>query len=106
MVFTDRIVVFNPGRLSPELSLAKIKETHGSFPTNSLLAEAMYQAGYIERFGTGVSEMIRLSLEEGLREPEFDFSGGVSITLWRPTKAEALIGDNQKPTRKPPGSNR
>ncbi len=101
MVFADRIVVFNPGRLSPELSPAKIKETHGSFPTNPLLAEAMYQAGYIERFGTGVSEMIRLSLEEGLREPEFDFDGGVSITLWRPAKAEVRT----ETTRKQPENN-
>jgi predicted HTH transcriptional regulator len=46
----------------------------------------MYQAGYIERLGTGVSEMIRLSLEAGLREPEFDFSSGVAITLWRPLR--------------------
>jgi predicted HTH transcriptional regulator len=62
----------------------------------------MYQAGYIERFGTGVSEMIRLSLEEGLKEPEFDFSGGVAITIWRPTKTEKQPGKDQKTTRKQP----
>jgi len=88
MVFADRIVVMNPGRLSPELSPAKIKQMHGSFPTNPLLAEAMYQAGYIERFGTGVNEMIRLSVAEGLKEPEFDFDGGVTITIWRPVRTE------------------
>jgi ATP-dependent DNA helicase RecG len=60
----------------------------------------MYQVGYIERFGTGVSEMIRLSLEEGLKEPEFDFDGGVSITLWRPTKAEIRTGNAQETHRK------
>ena len=97
MVFADRIVVFNPGKLSPELSPAKIKETHGSFPTNPLLAEAMYQAGYIERFGTGVSEMIRLSIEEGLKEPEFDFNGGVRITLWRPAKTATDTETARKP---------
>ncbi|MDR0982624.1 MAG: DUF4062 domain-containing protein [Culturomica sp.] len=100
MVFTDRIVVLNPGRLSPELSPAKIKETHGSFPTNPLLAEAMYQAGYIERFGTGVNEMIRLSLEAGLKEPEFDFSGGISITLWRSAKTAVRTENAQKTHRK------
>jgi predicted HTH transcriptional regulator len=46
----------------------------------------MYQAGYIERFGTGVSEMIQLSVEDVLKEPESDFSGGAAITLWRPVK--------------------
>jgi predicted HTH transcriptional regulator len=100
MVFADRIVVFNPGRLSPELSPAKIKETHGSFPTNPLLAEVMYQAGYIERFGTGVSEMIRLSVEDGLKEPEFDFSGGVAITLWRPVKHTETARKSQEVSKK------
>ncbi len=92
MVFADRIVVINPGRLSPELSPATIKMEHGSFPTNPLLAEVMYQAGYIERFGTGVSEMIRLSVKEGLKEPEFDFSEGVKVTLWRPSDDGTVNG--------------
>jgi hypothetical protein len=44
----------------------------------------LYQAGYIERFGTGTRELFRLTKEAGLKEPEFDFTGGFYITIWSP----------------------
>ena len=57
MLFADRLEISNPGRLTPELSIEKLKADHASYPTNMLLAEALYQAGYIERYGTGTGEI-------------------------------------------------
>lgn len=84
MLFADRLEIFNPGKLTPELSLMKLKVDHSSYPTNLRLAEPMYQAGYIERFGTGTGEIYRLAAEAGLKEPLFDLEEGFKVIIWRP----------------------
>jgi ATP-dependent DNA helicase RecG len=78
-----RLIPFSPGRLTPELSIEKLKQEHTSYPTNPRLAEPMHQAGYIERFGTGTEEMFRLTKEAGLSEPEFDLEEGFKVTIRR-----------------------
>jgi hypothetical protein len=47
----------------------------------------MYQTGYIERFGTGTLEIIRLSDEAHLHEPDFNIDEGFKVVLWRPSVA-------------------
>jgi len=84
MLFADRLEIFNPGKLPPELSISKLKTDHGSYPANPKLAEPLYQAGYIERFGTGTGEIFRLVKNAGLREPLFDLGEGVKVIIWRP----------------------
>ncbi len=84
MLFADRLEIFNPGKLPPELSISKLKTDHGSYPANPKLAEPLYQAGYIERFGTGTGEIFRLLKDAGLPEPLFDLGEGVKVIIWRP----------------------
>ncbi|MBI2927888.1 MAG: DUF4062 domain-containing protein [Verrucomicrobia bacterium] len=84
MLFADRLEVWNPGTLSPSLTLQQLREPHGSFPANPLLAEPLYLAKYIERMGTGTRDMIRLCREAGLREPEYAIRDGFVQTLRRP----------------------
>lgn len=84
MLFADRLEISNPGSLPPELSLEKLKTDHSSYPTNPKLAEVLYQAGYIERFGTGTGEIFRLTKEAGLKEPVFNLEEGFKVTIWRP----------------------
>jgi len=84
MLFVDRLEIFNSGKLPMELSLSKLKTDHGSYPANPKLAEPLYQAGYIERFGTGTGEIFRLVKEAGLREPLYDLGEGVKVIIWRP----------------------
>ena len=45
----------------------------------------MYQAGYIERFGTGILDILRLSEEANLEEPDFNIDEGFKVVLWRPS---------------------
>ena len=85
MLFADRLEVWNPGTLSPSLTLQQLREPHGSFPQNPLLAEPLYLAKYIERMGTGTRDMIRLCREAGLPEPEFAIRDGFVQTIRRPT---------------------
>lgn len=88
MLFADRLEITNPGKLPPELSIEKLKTTHSSYPANPRLAECMYQCGYIERFGTGTLDMIRLSAEAKLHEPNFATDEGFTVVLWRPAAGQ------------------
>ena len=44
----------------------------------------MYLTGYFERMGTGTSDMIRLSRNAHLREPDFLLEDGFKSVIWRP----------------------
>jgi hypothetical protein len=83
MLFANRLEVWNPGALPPSLTLAKLRQPHGSVPANPLLAEPMYLAKYIERMGTGIGDMIRRCREAGLPEPTFAVTDGFVATVWR-----------------------
>ncbi len=71
MLFKDRLEVWNPGRLSPLLTLQKLTEPHSSQPTNEEIAEMMYLYGNIEEQGTGTLKIIELCKEENLQPLEF-----------------------------------
>jgi len=86
MLFRNRLEVWNPGQLPYHLSIEKLKQPHASFPANHLLAEPMYLAGYIERMGTGIPDMIKACINAGLKEPELIQQETFSAILWR--KAE------------------
>lgn len=88
-LFSDRLEIYNPGRLTPELSILKLKTGHGSYPVNPRLTELMYLAGYMERFGIGTEEVVRLTQEAKLNEPQFALEEGFKVVLWRPS---ATIG--------------
>lgn len=82
-VFRNRVVVRNPGRLPVDLTKADLMTEHGSFPHNPFLAEALYQVGYIEKYGTGITENIRRMQEANLLAPKIDLSGEFVTTIWR-----------------------
>lgn len=70
MLFRNRLEVWNPGHLPSYFSIAKLKKPHASFPPNPLLAEPLYLAGFIERPGTGIPDMIRSIIATRLQDPE------------------------------------
>ena len=90
MLFTDRVEVWNPGRLPPPLTLEQLRVAHQSVPNNPLLAEPLYLAQYIERMGTGTLDMIRRCSDANLSEPEFTDSSGFKITIWRAKSPEQI----------------
>jgi predicted HTH transcriptional regulator len=83
MLFKDRLEVWNPGHLPFGMTIAKLKGPHTSIPTNPLLAEPMYLAGYIERMGTGTGDIVRLCAGHNLKEPEFRQEEEFITTIWR-----------------------
>lgn len=101
MLFSDRLEVWNPGRLPPSLSLANLREPHASVPGNPLVAESMYLAGYIERMGTGTQDMIVRCREAGLREPEFAVRDGFVTTIRRMVAAAGSAPPESRPQSQP-----
>lgn len=83
-VFDDRIEVINPGGLIPPLTPEKLKQEHPSIPRNPRIANIFFLYGYIERWGYGTNKMIKLCVENGLREPEFiDEDNFFRVVLYR-----------------------
>jgi predicted HTH transcriptional regulator len=83
-VFADRIEVWNPGELLPPLTVESLRHPHRSVLRNPRIAETLFLARYIEKYGTGTVMMIRESAAHSLPEPVFgQMSGEFSAILWR-----------------------
>jgi predicted HTH transcriptional regulator len=83
-LFSDRLEIWNPGRLPGTLTLDDLRHDHPSVPNNPLIAESLYLTRYIEKAGSGTQRMIELCREAGLPEPQFEQrSGSFILTLWR-----------------------
>lgn len=65
MLFADRLEVWNPGELSPPLTIESLREPHASIPRNPLIAAPLFLARYIEKAGTGTLDMIKLCKAAG-----------------------------------------
>ena len=98
MVFRDRIEIWNPGALPLGWTTDKLKELHTSVPANPLLAEPLYLAAYIERLGTGTTDMISKCLFAGLPEPQFILSDNFRIVVYRPVNGQTTMQDNMQDT--------
>ncbi len=71
MVFLDRVEIWNPGELPPQLTVKLLKEPHTSYPHNPSLTDILYLADYIQKAGSGTLEMIKQCKNKGLPDPEF-----------------------------------
>ena len=83
MLFKDRLEVWNPGQLPAGLTPAKLKEAHNSLPPNPTLANSVYLAGYIERVGTGTTDVVEVCKNAGLKTPEFIQEEDFRAIIWR-----------------------
>jgi len=84
IVFADRVEVWNPGELPPGLTPDLLRKPHGPIPRNPLIAEPLFRVKYVEKAGTGTTDMIADCREAGLPEPDFEQRGPhFVVTLWR-----------------------
>jgi len=84
IVFADRVEVWNPGELPPGLTPELLREPHGPIPRNPLIAEPLFRVEYVEKAGTGTTDMIADCKKAGLPEPDFEQRGPhFVVTLWR-----------------------
>jgi len=96
VVFADRVEVWNPGELPPGLTPELLRQPHGAIPHNPLIAEPLFRVKYVEKAGTGTTDMIADCREADLPEPDFEQRGPhFVVTLWRDwLTAEVLAGLN------------
>jgi predicted HTH transcriptional regulator len=96
IVYADRVEVWNPGELPPGLTPELLREPHGPIPRNPLIAEPLFRVKYVEKAGTGTTDMIAECRAAGLPEPDFRQCGPHFVTtLWRP-KAKVIPGVGAK----------
>ena len=77
-----------PPGLTPEL----LRQPHGPIPRNPLIAEPLFRVKYVEKAGTGTTDMIADCLKAGLPEPDFRQSGPHFVTtLWRGWLTEEVM---------------
>jgi ATP-dependent DNA helicase RecG len=105
-VFDTTVILWNHGAIEAPLTIETLKEAHGSYPRNSLIAKIFYRAGYIEAFGRGIMTIVNETVKEGLSEPVFkDFSQGLQVIFTRrqvkeTTKVQAETKSLNKRQRK------
>lgn len=72
------------GCLNPALHPADLFKRHASYPNNPRIAEPFFFAKYIEKLGSGITDLIDACRAAGLGDPEFDISAGTfSIVIHR-----------------------
>lgn len=80
-LFDDHLVIWNAGTLPPDLTAADLLKPHKSFPHNKLIAQAFYNTGIIEHWGSGTTRMAKELEAAGLPAPEFDTSSPYTFKL-------------------------
>ena len=70
-IYDDELILSNPGKLMPPLTIEQLKEKHSGRQRNPLIATVFYYANLIESWGSGILKMITLCKEQNLPEPEF-----------------------------------
>lgn len=102
-IYNDRIILWNPGKLSEDLTIEKLKSKHPSRARNKNIAEVFFKAGYIESWGRGIEKMIDALKGDGLPEPIFEEnSGGFQVTFLKESYSKEYlnqIGLNERQIR-------
>lgn len=84
IVFSNRVEVWNPGELPHGITIDMLRKPHAPIPRNPLIAEPIFRAGYAEKAGSGITDMIADCLDAGLPEPDFGETGShFVVTIWR-----------------------
>jgi ATP-dependent DNA helicase RecG len=84
-MYPDRIVILNPGRLLPSITIDSLRQDpHISAPRNPLISAVCFMNYVVEAYGTGTTRMIEACRALNLPEPEFSEVGGTfAVTLWK-----------------------
>ena len=91
-IYDDKIWIWNPGTLPPQLTIDDLKKEHSSYPRNPLVANAFYLAGLIERWGSGTKRIVDLCKAQGLPEPEYkEEMGGFSVYFYKDIYTEESL---------------
>lgn len=95
-VYDQSLQIWSPGFLPFGMTVEELlRPNHSSKPRNRLIAQAFYDMGMIEQYGSGIERVRNACAEAGLPEPEFEnFSGGFQV-VFKPLGATGVKATQQ-----------
>jgi ATP-dependent DNA helicase RecG len=81
-VYQNKLMIWNPGQLPPEWTLAKLLAKHASLPFNPDIANAFFRTGMIESWGRGIERMMAACASAGLPAPTFEYEATGMWTIF------------------------
>lgn len=88
----ERLVMLNPGGLPHPLNPEALRHEHTSRPRNRKIAEMLYYAGLIEKWGGGTLQIIRSCRAADLPDPQFEEKhGGLWLTFRQDVLTEEYL---------------
>ena len=83
-VFDDKISIWNEGLLPKGLTELDLKKEHNSRPSNPVIADVCFKAGYIDTWGRGTIKIYKACKDAGMPEPSIvQKNGGIEVTLYK-----------------------
>ncbi len=70
-IYPDSLEITSFGRLPLGLTADEIIHQNQSIPRNAHIADVLYRCGYIEKYGTGFQEILKLCQEAHMKPPVF-----------------------------------
>ena len=94
-LFADRLEVWSPGHLPPDITIPELYKEHDSHPVNKEILKAFDKINVIESLGTGIERMIAACHASGLPTPVFEYHGSAFVVTilkdaWTRTALESL----------------
>ena len=86
-MYDDRLEISNPGTLHFGLTPERLTQAHESRPWNPLIAQVLYRAGIIERWGTGTLNIMDWCRENHAPVPLWEERAGSIVITFRPAMA-------------------
>jgi len=70
LLFQDKLLIWNPGRLPSDWTVERLLQKHPSRPFNPDIANAFFRAGLIESWGRGIERILEECRAAGVPDPK------------------------------------
>lgn len=90
-VYDDKLMLWNPGELPPDWTVAKLKAKHSSQPFNPDVANAFFRAGMIEAWGRGIERILEACRAAEVPEPDLRYE---TSGLWVEFPFPEVLSEN------------
>ncbi|MCY2992681.1 MAG: SUMF1/EgtB/PvdO family nonheme iron enzyme [Planctomycetota bacterium] len=91
-IYSNRIEIWNTGKLPAGLCISDLQEIHPSLPANPDMAHVLYLRGIIERVGRGTLKILEECKALGLRPPQWEESAtGITLVVFGKEPVHRLV---------------
>ncbi|MDR1803456.1 MAG: HTH domain-containing protein [Treponema sp.] len=82
-VYTEKVIIYNDGRLPLNWTVEHLLSTHRSRPYNPKIANTFFRSGFIEAWGRGIERITTVCKDLGNPIPLFEASGDeIKVTFY------------------------